>query len=82
MPFDGKTLCCPNHPDTPPLVRDERMFDLLAAGRSRLAGSQAPPDTGGSNIASAWIVVYSCPTCGYVELYMPEQLQEWQSATT
>ena len=70
MPFDGKTLCCPNHPDTPPLLRNEPMFDLLAAGR-RADGS-----------ASALIVVYSCPTCGYVELYMPEQLQEWQSATT
>ena len=63
MPFAGMNLCCPNHPDVS-LLRDQRMFQFVGIGR--------PPED--RRAFDATVVVYSCPTCGYVEMYRPEQL--------
>ncbi len=69
MPFDEDGLYCPNG-HRMILERDEhhRMFELVCSHKN--------PE--GSKVPSQWVVAYSCSTCGYIELYKPHELQQWQ----
>jgi hypothetical protein len=73
MPFRNEDVYCINHVDTR-MVRNEGFNALMRVER-------IGEGIGFDSASGVPVLIYSCPDCGYIELYAAQKTKEWDDAS-